>query len=161
MYSLKYKRATAAFFVLFTLICLCPVALVAASQFNSLLDQATAIESRGDIPAAMEIYERAASMQSNNPADLCALSKRYCNLTYLTDSVTIQKKALSDALKCALMAVNESASNSEAHASLAVCYARSCAFADVKTQLEYSRLFKQEAEKAVAWNPKEDIAYYL
>jgi len=44
---------------------------------------------------------------------------------------------------------------------VAVCYAKSCAFADIKTQLSYSRLFKLEAEKTIALDPRQDIAYYL
>jgi tetratricopeptide (TPR) repeat protein len=37
----------------------------------------------------------------------------------------------------------------------------SCRFADLKTQLARSRLFKLEAERAIALDPHQDIAYYL
>jgi len=133
----------------------------ADGQFDNLLEQATGAEVRGEVPKAIKLYEQASLVQSNNAADLCALSKGYCNLTYLTDSAAVQRDALKRAVNCAEQAVRIGPNNATAHASLAVCYARSCAFADIKTQLAYSRLFKQEAEKAIALDSKQDIAFYL
>jgi tetratricopeptide (TPR) repeat protein len=54
-----------------------------------------------------------------------------------------------------------SPTNSTAHASLAVCYAKACPLADIKDAVANSRLLKAEAETAVRLNPREDVAYYL
>jgi Tfp pilus assembly protein PilF len=79
----------------------------------------------------------------------------------LTNSTAVQKDWVARALACSQKAVEDDPQNAVAHASLAVCYAKSCAFADVKTELADSHLFKLEAEKAIALDPKQDVAYYL
>ena len=130
-------------------------------SFTNSLAQAAIAERHGDIPAALKIYLDAQQAESNNASNLCVLARRYCELTYLTNSVVVQKDVIRRALECSLQAVRADPNNATAHASVAASYARSCAFTDIKTQLAYSRLFKQEAEKAIALNPREDIAYYL
>lgn len=120
-------------------------------------------EERGDVARAAAIYDAARPMQTNDAAHMCVLSHRYCDLTFLTQSIAVQKDLMAHALDCARRAVALEPRNATAHASMAVCYAKSCALAgsDVKTELSYSRLFKQEAEQAIALDPKQDVAYYL
>ena len=99
--------------------------------------------------------------QAGSVSNLCAMSRHYCDLTYSTTSAAAQKDLVARALSCAQQAVEEDPTNATAHASLAVCYAKSCTLSNVKTELAYSRLFKLEAEKAIALDPKQDVAYYL
>lgn len=130
-------------------------------SFTNLLAQAKLAEKRDDLPAALNIYEHAEKFESSNAAGLCVLTRDYCDLMYLTDSTAVQKKLVEHALTCALQAVTVDPKSALAHASLAVCYAKACAFADIKTEVAYSRLFKTEAEAAIALDPKQDIAYHL
>jgi tetratricopeptide (TPR) repeat protein len=130
-------------------------------SFTNSLALAVQAEKRGDLPAALLLCATAETLASNNAANLCALSHTYCDLTYLTNSVAIQKILLKQALACALQAVKADPRNAVAHVSVAVCYAKSCALSDIKTELAYSRLFKIEAEKTIALDPKQDVAYYL
>lgn len=131
--------------------------------FTNSLNAAGVAEERGDIARATAIYDAARPMQTNDAANLCVLAHRYCDLTFLTQSIAAQKDLVVRALDCAERAVAVAPDNATAHASVAVCYAKSCALAgtDIKSQLSYSRLFKQEAEKAIALDPKQDVAYYL
>jgi tetratricopeptide (TPR) repeat protein len=141
---------------------LCGRTLWAADlSFTNALDQADLAEKRGDISDTLKLYNDAQQAGANNAADLCVLARRYCDLTYLTNSTAAQKDLVTDALSCSQQAVKADPQNAIAHASLAVCYAKSCLFADVKTELAYSRLFKLEAEKAIALDPRQDVAYYL
>jgi tetratricopeptide (TPR) repeat protein len=89
------------------------------------------------------------------------LSHRYCDLSRLTNSTVVQKDIVSRALACAEMAVKDDPTNATAHASMAVCYAKGCNCADIKTEFLYSRRFKEEAEKTIALDPTQDVAYYL
>ena len=132
-----------------------------AEDFTNSLAQAMLAEKHGDLPAAVIFYGYAEKMASNNSVNLCQLSRGYCELTYLTNSPVIQKKLLQAALACALQAVKADPRNATAHASVAVCYAKSCPLYDIKTQLAYAGLFKAEAEKTIALDPKQDVAYYL
>lgn len=131
------------------------------SSFTNALDRADLAEKRGDVSNALKLYQNAELAAGRNAPELCVLSKRYCDLTFLTNSTAVQKDWVTRALACAQEAVKEAPQNALAHASLAVCYAKSCTFADVKTELADSRVFKQEAEKAIALDPKQDVAYYL
>jgi tetratricopeptide (TPR) repeat protein len=123
--------------------------------------QATRAAENGNIPAALKIYGDAERAESSNSARLCVLARHYCDLTYLTNSPLAQKSLTERAAACSQRAVNSDTNNATAHACLAVCYAKLCTFADIKTKLNYSRLFKVEAEKAIALDPKQDVAYYL
>lgn len=154
---MKLRLNIAGFLLLFFSCC----ALADDSAFTNSLAQADAARSRGDLQAALRCYDADQRMESTNAPDLCVLAHRYCDLTYLTNSSDVQKDLVARALACAQQAVRADPSNSIAHASVAVCYAKSCNYVDVKTQLAYSRLFKQEAEAAIALDPKQDVAYYL
>jgi Flp pilus assembly protein TadD len=131
------------------------------SSFTNALDRADQAKKSGDISGALKFYQTAQQAAGGNAPDLCVLSKRYCDLTFLTNSSATQKDWVTRALACAQEAVKHAPQDAIAHASLAVCYAKSCTFADVKAELAYSRLFKQEAEKAIALDPRQDVAYYL
>lgn len=139
----------------------CGIVRSESISFSNYLAQATLEERHGDISAALKIYGDAEKTESKNAENLCALARRCCNLTYLTNDEATQKDLVRRALDCSLKAVRADSNNATAHASVAVCYARSCAFADIKTQLAYSKLFKTEAERAIALDPNQDIAYYL
>ncbi|HEV2329495.1 MAG TPA: hypothetical protein VGY56_11985 [Verrucomicrobiae bacterium] len=131
--------------------------------FTNSLNAAQMAAKRGDVSRAAAIYDAARPMQTNNAANMCVLAHRYCDLTFLTQSIAVQKGLVIRALDCSRRAVALAGGNATAHASVAVCYAKSCALAgsDVKSELSYSRLFKQEAENAIALDPKQDVAWYL
>jgi len=140
--------------------CVCAAQADIVSFTNSLA-AARRAEQDGDIAAALKIYSNAELLAASKADELCLLSRRFCDLMYWTNSASARKDLLDHALGCAEEAVKADGKNATAHASLAVCLAQSCAFADIKGQLEYSRQFKQEAETALALDPKQDIAYYL
>jgi tetratricopeptide (TPR) repeat protein len=130
-------------------------------SFTNSLALAALAEKSGNIQAMLNIYDKAERLESSNTTSLCILSRCYCDLTHLTNSTEVQKVFLRKALACALLATKNDDKSAVAHACVAVCYAKSCALYDIKTKLVYSRLFKMEAEKAIALDPKQDIAYYL
>lgn len=129
--------------------------------FARRLDEAALAWNRGDLPAALQSYLAAEQAGSNDASALCVVVRKYCDLSYLTNSARVQKDLVRRGLACSLRAVALDSNNATAHACVAVCYARSCAFTDLKTELTYSRQFKGEAEKAIALDPRQDIAYYL
>jgi tetratricopeptide (TPR) repeat protein len=129
-------------------------------SFTNAMAQGQAAAGRGEVLAALKIYDAAAAVETTNAANLCVLSRRLCDLMYV--AAPADRKAILDrALECSLAAVRADGSNSTAHACVAVCYAKECAFASIKDELNYSRLFKLEAERSIALDPKQDIGYYL
>jgi tetratricopeptide (TPR) repeat protein len=136
-------------------------ALAADTAFTNLLAQADMAARSGNVTESLTIYDGAQRDEAGNAEDLCVLSRRYCDLTYTAASKTIQKTLVERAKSCAQQAVKDDPTNATAHAALAVCYAKSCIYADIKDELTYSRLFKAEAERAIALDPGQDVAYYL
>ncbi len=132
-----------------------------AYSFSNSLVQAALAETRGDVATAAKFFTEAEQQEFTNAVNLCMLTRRYCDLTYVTNSPAWHKELLGRALACALLAVKADTNNATAHACVAVCYAKSCADADIKTKLTYSRRFKSEAEQAIALDPTQDVAYYL
>jgi tetratricopeptide (TPR) repeat protein len=145
----------------FLFLLFCRVAPAQDASFTNSLARADLAQKNGDIGEAIKIYTGDEQAQGGNATNLCVLSRRYCDLTYSTDSTATQKDLVAHALTCAQHAVDDNPKNATAHASLAVCYAKSCNYADVKTKLSYSKIFKSEAEKALALDPRQDVAYYL
>lgn len=129
--------------------------------FSNSLAQAALAEKHGDLPAALKIYGKAEQAECSNSASLCMLARKYCDLMYLTNSTVVQKDLAERALACSFEAVKADATNATAHACVAVCYAKNSEFVDIKTELNYSRLLKLEAEKTIALDPRQDIGYYL
>ncbi len=129
--------------------------------FSNSLAQAALAEPRADLPATLKILDRSAQLEATNVMSLCVLARRYCDLVSRPNSVAIRKELVARALACSLQAVKADSNNATAHACVAVCYAKACAFVSLKTQLDYSRRFKLEAERTIALDPKQDIAYYL
>lgn len=147
-----------------TLLCLLLLAVPASAEnvsFTNLLAQGENAETNGDLPAAEKFYAQAEQLEPDDNANLCALAKKYCDLMFLAASEADRKSLLDRATACARRAVEVAPTNSTAHASLAVCYAKACSFADIKGEVTYSRMFKTEAETAIRLNPQEDVAYYL
>jgi Flp pilus assembly protein TadD len=136
-------------------------ALGTNAAFTNLLARADRIEKDGNLAGMLMIYGEAQRQGAGNAGALCELAKRYCDLTYLTASKTAQKDCMARALACAEQAVKDDPQSATAHTSLAICYAKSCMYADIKGQLTYSRAFKAEAEKAITLDPRQDLAYYL
>jgi tetratricopeptide (TPR) repeat protein len=133
----------------------------ANGSFTNLLIQGAILEKRGDVPAALKIYAQAGTLSVSNSAYLCVLTKCFCDLMYATTSPEIQKTLAAQALACAQQAVKADANSATAHLCLAVGYAKNFLYADDRTKVNYSRGIKTEAEKAIALDPKQDVAYYM
>lgn len=147
-------------------LCCCAMFLAARARpenfaFTNSVAQAALAEKAGDFPAALKIFGEAEVLESNNAVNLCVLARSYCDLMYLTNSTPAEKDLLDRALACAVQAVKAAPNNSTAHACVAVCCAKACAFAGIKNKLAYSRRFKREAEESIKLDPRQDIAYYL
>jgi len=129
-------------------------------SFTNLLAQGEAAEKRGDVTAALKAYV-AADPLGTNCADLCLLTKRYCDLMHDASSPAIQKSLAEKALASALRAVQADPKSATARLCVAVSYAKNFPYADTQTKVNWSKAIKTECEKAIALDPKQDVGYYL
>jgi tetratricopeptide (TPR) repeat protein len=64
-------------------------------------------------------------------------------------------------MEYAKKAVHVAPDNADAHVCLSVAYGKMTDFVDNKTKMEYSKVVKSEAERAIQLNPKNDVALLI
>jgi tetratricopeptide (TPR) repeat protein len=129
-------------------------------SFTNFVAQGDGLEKRGEVAGALKAYS-AAEAQEASCADLCLLTKRYCDLMYDTSSDAVRKQLAKQALTCAQQAVQADPKSATAHLCVAVCYAKNFPFCNNETKVRWSRAMKSECETAIALDPKQDVGYYL
>ena len=130
------------------------------STFAGVLAQAEAAEKSHDVPGAFKLY-CSAELLATNCADLCVLTKRYCDLMHDAREVELQKKLAENALACALQAVKADQKSATAHLCVAVSYVKNFPYAGNQTKVNWSKAIKLECETALALDPTQDVGYYL
>ena len=143
-------------------ICSLFFATVAQSQDVSLLlRKADELDAQGRSDEALQTLKEAEKIDPNNPNLLIQLSQDYSDKI---DASTNQSQKLAFAKLCleyAKKAVREAPNNADAHVCLSIGYGKMTDFVDNKTKMEYSKVVKSEAEKAVELNPKNDMALLI
>jgi tetratricopeptide (TPR) repeat protein len=129
--------------------------------FINLLEQGNQAAQRGAVANALKFYSTAEPLAATNCADLCLLTKRYCDLMHITASPEVQKNLAERALSVALRAESVNSTNATARLCVAVCYAKNFPYVDTETKVKWSRAIKSECETAIALDPKQDVGYYL
>ncbi|MEI9863844.1 MAG: hypothetical protein WDN00_04695 [Limisphaerales bacterium] len=132
-----------------------------AVSFTNLLAQGERAEQRGDVTDALKLYTAADHLMPTNSAELCVLTKRYCDLMHITSSSGTQKVLAEQALAAALRAVQADSNNATAHLCVAVSYAKNFPYADNATRVRWSKAIKSECETAIALDSTQDVGYYL
>ena len=147
------------------LVCLlCTCFTTARAQnfsFTNFMTRGDAAEQRKDVANAFKYYTAADHLQSTNCAELCVLTRRYCDLMYDTESIDLKKTLAERALATARRAVQAGPQSATAHLCIAVCYAKNFPFVDHQTKVNWSRSIKTEGETALKLDPKQDLGYYL
>ena len=131
------------------------------SAFTNFLQQGETAGRQGDIPGAIKFFKSADQAEPDNSADLCIVTRHYCDLMYATTVPDLQKQLAGAALDCAQRAVQADPKNPTAHLCVGVAYAKNFPYVDNRTEVKWSRAIKTEAETAIALDPKQDLGYYL
>jgi len=128
---------------------------------DPLLRDALAAEARFDSKTALDLFLQADTARPNDPFILQKLSRQYSDLTLDTKDVAEKKRLCSAALAAAQRAVSLRPNNSVNVLSLSICYGKLGLYADTRTKIEYSRLVREHAERALALEPAYDYAHHV
>ena len=143
-------------------ICSVFLASVAYSQdVSALIRKADALDAQERSDEAIEVLKQAEKISPDNPNLLIKLSQDYSDKI---DEAKDQSQKLAFAKLCleyAKKAVHQAPENSDAHVCLSIAYGKMTDFTDNKTKMEYSKVVKAEAEKAVELNPRNDLALLI
>jgi tetratricopeptide (TPR) repeat protein len=128
---------------------------------STLIRKADQLDAEEQAGAAIDVLKQAEKISPNNPDVLIKLSQDYSDKI---DAVRQRSEKLHFANLCmeyAKKAVREAPDNSDAHVCLSIAYGKMTDFTDNKTKIEYSKVVKSEAERAVELNPKNDLALFI
>jgi tetratricopeptide (TPR) repeat protein len=149
---------------LLTLIATCLIAGAAEGQPTdvlALIRKADDLQAREQADAAIETLRQAEKISPNNPDVLTKLSQDYSDKIDASKNRSQKLNYANLALEYARRAVHEAPNKADAHVSLSVAYGKMTDFVDNKTKMEYSKVVKSEAEKAVALDPKSDLGWLI
>jgi tetratricopeptide (TPR) repeat protein len=134
---------------------------VQGQEVSALIKQADALDSQDRPFEAIQLLKQAEKISPNDPQILIDLSQDYSDAV---DASKSESQKLANAKLCmeyAKRAAQAAPNNANAHVCLAVAYGKMTDFVDNKTKMQYSKIVKSEAEKAVELDPKNDLALFI
>jgi tetratricopeptide (TPR) repeat protein len=131
------------------------------ASFTKLIVQGDEVEKQGKSRVALEIFRRAEKLKPNDVGVLLRIAKQYSDLVSQTHPKEAAQKVAEQSLEYSQRAVALDDSSAKAHLSLAIAYGRMTDFVGNKEKLEYSKLIKQEAERAAELDPKDDFSWHV
>ncbi len=149
--------------VILTLLLTAPLALASPTS-TDLLRQARQADAALRNQESLNLLLQAEPLDPKNTEILCLIAKQYSQLAADARDAgkSAEEKRLDDcALGYGIRSVNSDPGNALAHATLAVCYARSSLLEGTKKKIEYSKLVRSEAERAVAIESRQDVALHV
>ena len=137
------------------------LALAAEGEVEELIKRGDVLDRQLKTSEALAQFVAADQLQPNDAEILYRIAKQY-GLS-MTDYSGKEEKLVAGrkALEFSKRAVAADPKNSKAHISLAISYGRIAPFLDNKTKIAYSKLVKEEADKALALDPTDDLSYHV
>lgn len=138
-----------------------PTAARSEATLAALLAEARSAESGFEVARALELYLAAERLAPDDPDTLQKIAQQLSDLTLGTEDRAEKKARAEKALDYARRAVALEPNDPVNVLSLAICYGKLGAYGDTRAKVEYSRLVKQEAERALALDPTYDWAHHV
>jgi tetratricopeptide (TPR) repeat protein len=135
--------------------------LAKGQDAGALIRKADQLDAQERTDAAIETLKQAEKISPNNPDVLIKLSQDYSDKIDASKDRSQKLAAAKSCLEYAKKAVQAAPNNAAAHVCLSIAYGKMTDFVDNKTKMEYSKVIKAEAEKAIELNPKNDQALLI
>ncbi len=132
-----------------------------APDVAQLLSDARAAETKLDSRRALELYLAADRAKPDDAAILQKIARQYSDLVTELTTDDDRRRYAQTALDYSLRAVALAPQNPENVLSLAVCHGKLGIYSDTKTKIQYSRLVREEAERALALDPNYAWAHHV
>ena len=134
---------------------------LSAAPVDDLLREAQTAEAILDSSRALELYLQADQAKPGDAAILQKIARQYSDLVLEQPTVEMKKYYAQTALDYTLRAVALNPRDPVNVLSLAVCHGKLAVYSDTKTKIRYSRLVKEEAERALAIDPNYAWAHHV
>jgi Flp pilus assembly protein TadD len=133
----------------------------AAVESNPVVREALAAEARFDSKTALALFLQADAAHHDDPFLLQKIARQYSDLDFDTPDLAEKKRLCTTALAFAQRSVALAPTNAVNVLSLAICYGKLGSYSDTRTKIEYSRLVKDHALRALALDPAYDYAHHV
>lgn len=132
-----------------------------AADAEGLEKAALTAEAQFDSKTALRLFLQLDALRPNNAFVLQKISRQYSDLTVDTTDTAEKKRLCSESLAFAVRAAELEPENAVNVLSLAICYGKLATYSDTRTKLEYSKLVKSYADKALQLDPNYDYAHHV
>jgi len=132
-----------------------------APDLAQLLTDARAAETKLDSRRALELYLAADKAKPDDASILQKIARQYSDLVTELSTDEERRRYAQTALDYSLRAVALEPKNPENVLSLAVSHGKLAVYSDTRTKIKYSRLVKEEAERALALDPDYAWAHHV
>lgn len=126
-----------------------------------MLRRADELDARQEVAAALKCLLEAEARFANQADVLFRLAKQQSNQIFDAPSQAEKKRLAALCLATAERAVAADPQHARARLSVGICLAKNFPHVDNQTKVNYSRRLKEETEKAIALEPKLDLAYHM
>lgn len=128
---------------------------------DDLVQDALAAESALQTGRALELFLQVEQIRPNDAFVLQKIARQYSDSVVDTDDVELKKKRAEKALAYARRAVELEPDNPVNVLSLAICHGTLGVYSDTRTKIQYSRLVREEAERALQLDPDYAFAHHV
>src|SRR5688572_21248386 len=131
------------------------------SRVTALIVQGDAEERLHRTREALAALREAEAIEPRNVGVLLRISKQYSDLVSQAKTPPAAKALAYTALDYGKRAAEADPKNAKAHLNLAICYGKLTDYVGNKTKLEYSRIIRDEVQKSLALDDRDDFAWHV
>ena len=146
-------------FAIFVLLLACRIS--SAQTAVELIARGDALDAQLKTSEALELYLKAEVITPDDPRLHIKIAKQYGESMTGMKSAAAKRTAGETALTYAQRAVKQSPKMADAHLAVAICYGRLLELMPARQKVEYSKLVRQGAEKAIQIDPKSDYGWHM
>jgi tetratricopeptide (TPR) repeat protein len=125
------------------------------------IEKADRLEDSDRFADALALLKEAEKSDPSNPEILLRISRVESELLDDLSDESKKKAYAQESLAYAKKAIEAAPDNADAHLATAIAYGKLTDFVDNRTKIQYSKVLKDEAEKAIELDPKSDYAYLI
>ena len=129
--------------------------------FDDLIRQGADAEARFDPNGALKFYLRAHFERPKDPQVLLKIAKEYSDSTLAIADPSENRRRIEKALEYAERASELDPKSPVALLSKAICYGKLGQYADTREKIEFARLVKEYADRALAADPNYAYAHHV
>jgi tetratricopeptide (TPR) repeat protein len=122
---------------------------------------ALAAEARYDSQTALRLFKEAEKARPNDVFILQKIARQLSDSVHDTDDRERQQALLTEALEYSERAVRLDPTNAVSVISVAVCQGKLATYAETRQKIAYSKLVKENAERALVLDPTYDWAHHI